>query len=48
MDGTGVTHLFDFGDVADEGVVVHEVQEILQLVQVSDVVVTDSLKIIKK
>ena len=40
------THLFDFGDVADEGFVVHELQEILQLVQVSDVVVTDSLHMI--
>ena len=37
------THLFDFGDITDEGIVVHELQKILQLVEVSDVIVTNSL-----
>jgi len=39
------THLFDFGNVADEGIVVHKLEKVLELVQVSDVIVTDSLTI---
>lgn len=37
------SHLFDFGHVSDKGVVVHKVQEPLQLVQVTDVVLADPL-----
>lgn len=37
------SHLFDFGHIPNEGVIVHKVQELLQLVQVSDVVLTNSL-----
>lgn len=38
-----LTHLFNFGNVPDEGVIIHKIQELLQLVQVSDVVFANSL-----
>lgn len=38
------SHLFDFGDVPNEGVIVYKVQKPLQLVQVTDVVLTNPLK----
>lgn len=37
------THLFDFGNVPDEGVIIHKIQELLELVQVSDVVFANPL-----
>lgn len=39
------SHLFDFGNIPDEGVIVHKVQKLLQLVQVADVVLTNPLRI---
>lgn len=36
-------HLFDLGDVSDEGLVVHKLQEFPQLIQITDVVLTDPL-----
>lgn len=37
------SHLFDFGNISNEGVIVHKVQKLLQLVQVTDVVLANSL-----
>lgn len=37
-------HLLDSGDVCNEGVVVHEVEKLLQLMEVRQEVVTDPLK----
>ena len=37
------THLLDLGDVADEGLVVDELQQLLQLVKVTDEVLSDLL-----
>lgn len=38
------SHLFDFGNIPNEGVIVHKVQKVLQLVKVTDVVLTNPLK----
>lgn len=38
------SHLFDFGNIPNEGIVIHKLQKLLQLVQVSDVVFTNPLK----
>lgn len=39
-----ISHLFDFGDVSNEGIIVHKVQKPFQLVQVADVVLTNPLR----
>lgn len=39
-----ISHLFDFGDISNEGIIVHKVQKPLQLVQVTDVVLTNPLR----
>lgn len=36
-------HLFDFGNIADKSLVVDKVAETLQLIQVTDEVLTNSL-----
>lgn len=39
------SHLFDFGYVPDESVIIHKVQKLLQLVQVTDVILSNFLKV---
>lgn len=36
-------HLFDLGDVSDEGLIIYKLQEFLQLIQITNVVLTDPL-----
>lgn len=37
------SHLFNFGNIPDEGIIIHKIQKLLQLVQVPDVVFTNPL-----
>lgn len=39
------SHLFDFGYVPDESVIIHKVQKLLQLVQVTDVILSNFLEV---
>lgn len=38
-----LSHLFDIGNVSNESIIIHKLQEALQLAQVADIVLSNSL-----